>query len=189
MTRQPQADNAAARARPVPVRRAGFSFVEMVIVVVIVGLLGALAVLRIGSLITTSRKSALAGDLQVLQKAVEMYIAEHNGLGPADNDDGSTETDWEVVVARLVRMTREDGGRSHTSSLGPYIKEWPTNPWNGRQLLRLDGPPAGADLAGWRYDTLTRIIEADNGPGSVIAPDMAVSSIRAAIAADVEDGK
>jgi prepilin-type N-terminal cleavage/methylation domain-containing protein len=167
----------------------GFSVLEVVIVVVIIGVLGVLATLKMGSVVSTSRASSLTGDLHVLQNAVEMYIAEHNGLGPADNPDGTTETDWTIVVARLLRMTREDGGRSHTAYLGPYVKEWPANPWNGMQELRLDGPPAGAGVAGWRYDTLTRIIEPDHAPNAVATPDFAVSSIKAAIVADVEDGK
>lgn len=68
-----------------PKRQArGFSLVELVIVVVIVGLLAAIAIPRFSRGAAGASDSALAGDLAVLRNAVEMYGAEHNGTYPAD---------------------------------------------------------------------------------------------------------
>lgn len=60
----------------------GFSLVELVIVVVIVGLLAAIAIPRFSRGAAGATESALAGDLAVLRNAIEMYAAEHNGTFP-----------------------------------------------------------------------------------------------------------
>ncbi len=60
----------------------GFSLVELVIVVVIVGLLAAIAIPRFSRGAAGASDSALSGDLAVLRNAIEMYAAEHNGTFP-----------------------------------------------------------------------------------------------------------
>ena len=47
---------------------------------------------------------------------------------------------------------------------GPYLDKIPSNPFNKRNTVRFDGEPAGTNQAGWRLDTKTGRIQADNDP-------------------------
>jgi hypothetical protein len=44
----------------------------------------------------------------------------------------------------------------------PYVRRIPTNPYNSLKTVRFDGEPAGADEAGWRFDTKTGQFQADS---------------------------
>jgi hypothetical protein len=48
---------------------------------------------------------------------------------------------------------------------GLYIKKIPTNPFNDLNAVRFDGEPAGANKAGWRFDTESGLFQADNDAG------------------------
>ncbi len=48
---------------------------------------------------------------------------------------------------------------------GQYIKSIPINPFNGLNTIRFDGEKAGANTAGWRLDTRTGRLQADNDKG------------------------
>jgi hypothetical protein len=45
---------------------------------------------------------------------------------------------------------------------GSYIKQIPSNPYNGLKTVRFNGEAAGAGKAGWRLDTKTGLFQADN---------------------------
>ena len=45
---------------------------------------------------------------------------------------------------------------------GPYLRDIPANPFNGRRRIRIDGALAGANTHGWRFDSTTRVIEPDD---------------------------
>ena len=63
--------------------KAGFSMLELVIVIVILGIIAAIAVPRISRGADGAAEAALKQDLTVARKALELYRAEHNGQLPA----------------------------------------------------------------------------------------------------------
>ncbi|MCF3648172.1 type II secretion system protein [Synoicihabitans lomoniglobus] len=65
----------------------GFTLVEIMIVVVIIGLLAAMAIPAFQRVRTKSRHSAVANDLRVFADAFETYALEH-GTYPADAQIG-----------------------------------------------------------------------------------------------------
>ena len=112
---------ATATKRPRHVAR-GFSLVELVVVVIIIGIIGAVAIPRLSRGSDGANKSALKQDLLVLNKAVDLYAAEHLGKYP----------DAAKVEDQLLLYTDEQGNTSATPTsthiFGPYLRKIPPAP-------------------------------------------------------------
>lgn len=147
-----------------PPSRRGFSLVELVIVVVIIGLIGAIAIPRLGSAAQRSKAAALQADVAVLSTAIEHFVAEHNGLYPSDDLVSGPGTDGTLLANRLLNRS-DDGGTIAAAALwGPYLRDIPVNPYNRLGTIRIDGAAPGANTAGWRFDTGQRVIVGDHLP-------------------------
>lgn len=147
-----------------------FSLLEIVVVIVIIGIVAAIAVPRMSSAASRSRVSALRADLAAMNRATELYMVEHGGRHPALDKTGALADSSTEFAARLVERTDEFG--SPGSLYGPYLLRIPINPLNGLSSVRVNGPAAGAGTHGWRFDTATQ----------TFAPDD--SAVTAAIALD-----
>jgi len=147
-----------------------FSLLEIVVVVVIIGIVAAIAVPRMSSAASRSRVTALRADLAAMNRATEFYMAEHGGRHPAMDKTGAVSDSSTEFAARMVERTDEFGAPG--PFYGPYLLRIPTNPLNGLSSVRVDGAPAGAGTHGWRFDTATQ----------TFAPDD--SAVTAAIAVD-----
>lgn len=129
-----------------------FSMIELVIVVVVVGIISSVAIPRISRGAESASESALKRDLQVLNSALDLYIAEHNGEHPNPTK----------IVQQLTQYTSPDGSISPTKDtthyLGPYIRESPPLPVGTRKgmtgITTTDQPTSG-----WIYQlTKQRIL-------------------------------
>ena len=141
----------------------GFSLVELVIVVVIVGLLAAIAIPRFSRGAAAAGDSALAGDLAVLRNAIEMYAAEHGGDFPEQAN----------FVGQLTTFTDLSGTPSATETptaiYGPYLFKVPdlkvgTNVGSS-DVADQSGTPTTANTTagvGWLYDEDTGQIWAND---------------------------
>lgn len=129
-------------------RARGFSLIELVIVVVIIGIIAAIAVPRMSRGAEGAATSAIARDLSVLNKAADLYAAEHAGVFPTADD----------VASQLTKYTDIDGNTSDVLKdpyfYGPYIAAIPpapSGPWMGS-----NGIAASADkFVAWIYDDST----------------------------------
>jgi len=145
----------------------GINLVELVVVVVIFGLLAALAIPRLSSGATSDAPQALRHDLAVLRSAIELYHLDH-GFYPGQRGDGEGEAEEgseAVFVAQLTRCSDASGGtaenRDAAFCFGPYLRDGipgcPVEPHLGRtnvHVVRKDVVP-GFDAsvqAGWVYN-------------------------------------
>ena len=164
-------------------RRRGFTLIEVLIVVVILGILAATVLPQFASSTANAKESALRADLSQLRRQVQYYRFQHDGLFPS-----GTATN----VANQLTMSTDLSGNTAAAGtagfpFGPYlIGRLPVNPYNGGNGVMVKAAAVGtADVdptavqgavkVGWIYSTLTGQVIA-NSIGSA-ADGTALSSL------------
>lgn len=142
-------------------KNSGFTLVEILIVVVILGILAAIVIPQFTEASTEAKTSSLCTDLQTLRSQIELYKIQHNDAKP----------DMESLAARgdndLTLVTSIDGSvvaSGTPNSYGPYIQKIPRNQFNDLDTIRVEAGPstAGANSAGWVFNTDTGAFHADD---------------------------
>jgi general secretion pathway protein G len=143
----------------------GFTLVEILIVVVILGILAAIVIPQFTSASETAKGSSLVSQLQTLRSQIELYQIQHNG-------------DYPETWAELTSRTNADGDVMSSGDetglfpYGPYLQQPSRNPFITSAV--------GDDIDGthWEYDSDTGRIRA------FITPNQAV---RAGLITDPSD--
>ena len=146
------------------VRKRGFSLIELTIVIAILGVIAAIAVPRYTAATQGAKLAALKASLDAIRTAIDLYAAEHNGRLPNRKESGDQDHDGNHFVERLTGTTDIDGKRLSDGEFGPYLRspDFPMNPFNERNDVRMGGDPAGDDSDGWHYDEDTDRFSADD---------------------------
>jgi general secretion pathway protein G len=110
-------------------RTSGFTLVEILIVVIILGILAAIVIPQFTNASQDARKNSLVSQLQTVRSQVELYKMQHlDKLPPALAAGG---TDGTTVWAEMTTKTNADHTTTGTPTFGPYLQAPPTNPLNG----------------------------------------------------------
>ncbi len=129
-------------------RGSAFTLVELVIVVAIIGILGAIAVPRLTSASAGASANALEANLTNVRKAIDVYYAEHGsfpGYSP-----GTTVPLDKAFAKQLTQFSSRTGGTSPTYGspfiYGPYLRSpFPINPTNDLSTVTVKANPGDAD--------------------------------------------
>ena len=115
--------------------RSGFTLVELIIVIVILGILASIAIPSIMGSTDRATETALAFDLKTLRKSLQTYSAQHLAQFPGAKEDGLGNKVGAEVTAKnqLIYYTDKTGKVSKTKDpkfpFGPYLqKEFPKVP-------------------------------------------------------------
>ena len=134
--------------------RRGFSLIELVIVVVIIGIIGAIAIPRMGSAVEKSGDSALSANLAVLRSAIDLYSTEHGGTFPSAT----------TIVDQLTLYSDDAGATAATKDsthiFGPYLRSVPPLPVGAKKGATGIAAADGATI-GWIYTDSTGDIRAN----------------------------
>jgi len=137
----------------------GFTLVEILIVVIILGILAAIVIPQFTEASNDARESALASDLQTVRSQVELFKVQHCELLPGDDGSGS------FTAARfgqhLTQKTDQDGTINASGQYGPYLQKFPTNPFasaNADVVEIVTSDPNGSQAdgdPGWWFNSNT----------------------------------
>jgi general secretion pathway protein G len=147
------------------IRNKGFTLVEILIVVIILGILAAIVIPQFSSASNDARESALTSDLQTLRSQLELYNIQHLDHYPdvQSTDSGTTWTaDTANFSPRLTGQSSQYGQISAGAAFGPYMQNFPTNAFNGLNTVRVNGAVPGAGTHGWQFTTATGRLSADD---------------------------
>ncbi|HVX84591.1 MAG TPA: prepilin-type N-terminal cleavage/methylation domain-containing protein [Phycisphaerae bacterium] len=152
--------------------RRAFSLVEILIVVVIIGILAAIAVPKFSNAATLSRENSLKEDLRFLRTQLGIYSTQHLDVYPGypGGDTNQTPTE-QTLVSQLTQVTDDAGNSSATVTgaykWGPYLPQMPVDPVNGSGSVKILGPGDAFvvdGMSGWLYQPATGELKA-NVPG------------------------
>jgi general secretion pathway protein G len=135
--------------------KSGFTLVEILIVVVILGILAAIVIPQFTEASTEAKTSSLCTDLQTVRSQIELYKIQHNDQLP-----GAGTATWVEAMTGKTDVAGAVG-----TDYGPYLQKIPTNQFNDLNTVRLGGAAAGANTDGWRFDSTTGAFQADDTGG------------------------
>ncbi len=130
----------------------GFTLVEILVVVVILGILGAIVIPQFRPAATEAKTSRLCSDLQVMRAQIGLFKIQHN-----DDLPGTTGVDFEQA---MTQKTDGNGALDPAGKYGPYVPKIPINPFNDLDTIEVDGVVGGGTHA-WHYSTTTGEFGAD----------------------------
>ena len=128
------------------VEKKGFTLVEILIVVVILGILAAIVIPQFTDASTEARVSSLMSDLQTMRSQIELYKIQHSDALP-----GAASASFELCMTGETDIYGVAG-----TGYGPYLQKIPTNPFNDMNGVTKDAiGPAGSATDGWHFNTST----------------------------------
>ena len=135
-------------------RNRAFSLVELVIVLVIIGVIAAIAVPRLTRGATNASAVALAADLAALRNAIELYRAEHEGSFPTVANFVSQMTQFSDTPGTSFAAAADVG---NGIVYGPYLKGIPALPVGAEKGSTTVAAAAAAGVA-WIYTDASGVI-------------------------------
>ncbi len=134
-------------------RQSGFTLVEILIVVVILGILAAIVIPQFTNASESAKASSLISQLQTIRSQLELYQVQHNG----DYPDLSSNWDQMTKKTDVDGDVDADGsGDPDVYKYGPYLQQSPNNPFEDSTTT---AGTAAADV-GWTYSSTTGEVKA-----------------------------
>jgi len=134
--------------------KSGFTLVEILIVVVILGILAAIVIPQFTEASTEAKTSSLCTDLQTVRSQIELYKIQHN-----DELPGAGTATFEQAMTGQTDISGAVG-----TDYGPYLQKIPTNPFNNLNTVEVEAGSTnlGGGSHGWHFNTVTGEFHADD---------------------------
>jgi general secretion pathway protein G len=139
----------------------GFTLVEILIVVVILGILAAIVIPQFTEASTEAKESRLCTDLQTMRSQLELYKAQHNDNLP----DCNSFPEFEDCMTGYTNVSGAVQAGPGANIYGPYMQKIPTNAFNNLNTVTFNAGTtnqAGTNNAGWNLDPATGKFQADD---------------------------
>ena len=130
----------------------GFTLIEILIVVIILGILAAIVIPQFSSASGDARKSSLATTVQSLKSQVALYRLQHNDSLPG------TASFWTLMTTKTDAAGAAYTASSSSGPFGPYMQDIPKNALNNDTVVVDSAVAAGGQTAskcGYQYDYAT----------------------------------
>ena len=155
--------------------RKAFTFIELMIVVVILGILAVIVVPKFSDAALAARAGMLADDLRVFRMQSGLFRAQHYCRSPGypDGYASGAPSGPPTEALFVAHMTRASNAHGETAdpgtagfSFGPYFSEIPKNPLNDMNTVKVLAdneafPVAGQNNFGWIYKPATERVKPD----------------------------
>jgi general secretion pathway protein G len=158
----------------------GFTLVEILIVVIILGILAAIVIPQFTEASAEARISNVMTNLQTIRSQLLLYKTQHLEVYP-----GST-SDADLFGEQLTQYTDVSGGVSATPDsdypFGPYLQSIPTNPLSGDNTVTIVNNAATAFAApeadgGWWFNMATGEFRANLTAARVTSDGTAINQL------------
>lgn len=142
----------------------GFTLVEILIVVVILGILAAIVIPQFTQASTEAKQNSLCSDLQTLRSQIQLYKVQHNDAVPAAADFNNVM----IYVTDIAGNISGTGTKVRVDpyNYGPYLERIPENPFSQKTGVGAVANQAAAGKSGNGWDYV-------NATGEIYAGDSA----------------
>ncbi len=149
----------------------GFTLIELIIVVSILGILAAIVLPEVQGHTQQAKESTAKDNLRILRTAIERYAFDHSSIPPGYVSGVFSSSSF-TLKAQLLYCTDINGDtilqstKSGAYIYGPYLNELPENPFNNQSDFQLIGdavdmPASASGDYGWIYKPKTKEFRLD----------------------------
>ena len=159
----------------------GFTLIELLIVVIVIGILAAIAVPVYASQRDKAKDAAVKEGSHLIQDAVVSYAVDHDGAYPAT----------EYVTCTPTDSTADNLGNK-------YLDTWPRNPWTGEPMTNsgssvvystdFTAVAAGAPIVGGKWSVVDGKLVPPATGGSVLFGDQTWTDFQVNTTATLDSG-
>jgi len=128
-------------------RQSGFTLVEILIVVIILGILAAIVIPQFTEASSDARLSSMTSDLQTVRSQLELFKVQHLDVYPALATFGDQLTG-----------TTDINGDTDGTDFGPYLHRIPTNPFTNTTTVG----SGEVGTSAWFYNATTGAFNAND---------------------------
>ena len=142
--------------------RTGLSFLELLILIAIVGILSVIVVPELTEASGDIRETTMQSELENVQAKLYIYRKQHNGQWPSGENFLSQLTLRTNAAGEVMPV----GANPKDYPCGPYIESMPANPCANPRIadrVQIDIDAPGSGEAGWHYNPRTGFFAPDTG--------------------------